>query len=103
MTSAAKVYTSAINPALGLVLTFMGMGGGEKQGASKPSSPMSYEGNFEITGNITENYGFNPVRFMVPGSDNASTENTIPRPVYNEVLGVFSLLETPKLKYVTYV
>jgi len=59
--------------------------------------PMVLNGSVNLQGTISITDPFIDPIFYTPGSKNASSKEPYREPLYNEVLGVFNLLETPKM------
>lgn len=61
---------------------------------------VTFSGNLSVSGNVL------PTVFYTPGSpyDDPSITNADPlkKPIYDHVLGIFNLVESPKLEYTTY-
>lgn len=94
LTSILKVVPY-VGSALELVKFFV-----SKTKSTQQSTPTPFAINAELNlkGNIvTVNDYINP-RYYTPGSKNSNQSNN-QYPYYNEVLGFFNLLETPKVKY----
>lgn len=85
-----------IGTAIDLVDFFVG--GGKKSSAPQEVKimPMALQANVKLSGTINTQYPFPDITFYTPGSKDASCGNDSQYPYYNEVLGVFNLLETPK-------
>ncbi len=75
------------------ILDFFTGGGSSNVG---PSAVMIMN-DFKATGDITSISGKNVATFPLPGSDQ-SKKAVSGRPIYNNTLGVFNLLYTPKVK-----
>lgn len=69
--------------------------------ANKPKSPpISYNSTVNISGNITDSIWLTPIDLEVPGSVHSGSSNVIGDiPMYDEPLGVVSLLNTPHIEY----
>jgi hypothetical protein len=76
---------------------------GGKSANKSSVMPVSFSGDISLTGSITSELSTSQHLFYAPGdvTSQAPVED-YNFAMYNEVLGVFSLLETPKLKYVDY-
>ncbi|MFN9110706.1 MAG: T9SS type A sorting domain-containing protein [Bacteroidota bacterium] len=65
--------------------------------------PITYEKNFKVkltaNGNITTNPFSIQEDVFVPGSPTSASSNTYSTPIYNNVLGILSFTELPKLQY----
>ncbi|MFT4666943.1 MAG: hypothetical protein ACI8YQ_002277 [Polaribacter sp.] len=72
-------------------------GGGKSTASPKPSS-FEADFNFTISGNKTTTNPFQGINIFVPGSDWINNATTFP-PIYDNTLGVFSLLETPQINF----
>lgn len=59
------------------------------------------QSSIDITGSITGVYNFGTYDFALPGSDQSATP-AYKKPAYNNDLGVFNLIETPKAEFVEY-
>lgn len=64
-------------------------------------SPMAINADISLKGTLEASYQYGDVTFYTPGSLNAHIKNAVDYPYYNEVLGVFNLLETPKFRHST--
>ncbi|MBK7651141.1 MAG: hypothetical protein IPJ20_11010 [Flammeovirgaceae bacterium] len=86
-----------IGAAIDLVNFFVG--GGKKSTAPQEVKimPMALQANVSLSGTISTQFPFPDITFYTPGSKDASCINDTQYPYYNEVLGVFNLLETPKV------
>ena len=84
--------------ALEIVDFFVG-GGKETSGPNEVKIlPMSMQGDIELSGTINLSVNELDVSFFTPGAKNNEIRNPEKLyPYYNEVMGVFNLLETPKL------
>ncbi len=72
------------------------VGGGASAGPSPVViTPMSIDARLNLNGTITQDFDFGGPSFSFPGSLNAGPGERYP--YYNEPLGVFALLEKPKL------
>jgi hypothetical protein len=86
-----------IGEAFKLIKFFVDATTSTSQSTPKPK-PMTITGNVGLTGTITEEHTYGNIIKKVPGSLNSDVnDNTYP--FYNEVLGVFNLIETPKIRY----
>ncbi len=88
----------AANAVISLVDYFVS-GGKSSKGAS-PSGVVIMN-DFKATGNIGSVTAINAVSVLIPGSDSQGTSSTL-IPKYNNTLGVFNLLRTPKVNIKTY-
>ena len=80
---------------IGLVELFTG--GGKSQ--PTPSIAQARQ-RFKITGTQSTQFLLSPIDLYVPGSSwPSNTGLTLAKPYYNNTLGVFALVETPKIKY----
>ncbi|TAF76662.1 MAG: T9SS C-terminal target domain-containing protein [Bacteroidetes bacterium] len=77
-----------------------------KKSVDEPARPMALHAELALTGTITTETSTNAnIQFVNPGSLESKTapefnnQNGYSYPVYNEVLGTFALLQTPKVKY----
>lgn len=90
-------------PKLGAVIgiiDFLVTGGKGLNSETKEPTPIGYETelNIELSGDITEDINLSTLGLRVPGASNTGS----PNPIYNNPLGVFNLLETPKIEYAEY-
>lgn len=88
-------FVPYLGSAFELVKFFVG-----KSKSTTPSAPkpMAINGTLELEGNIQTANDYIAPTYYTPGSYNSNQSNS-QYPYYNEVLGVFNLIETPKLKY----
>ncbi len=88
-------------PYLGDALSILDffVGGGKKATAPQPVEimPMSINMTGQYNGTIQTLYDYNTITFRTPGS-NVSGATDSEYPYYNEVMGIFNLLRTPKLQ-----
>ena len=82
------------------VLDFFSQGGNKKEETVSTAAPMSFNVNLKFKGSITTSTDLPPIYFYTPGSP--AQPNTSKKPFYNNTLGVFSLIRTPKLEYAEY-
>ncbi len=76
------------------------IGGGKSTGSQEVKiMPMAMQADVTLSGSLISTYSFTDVLFHTPGSKNAEVKNPILYPYYNEILGVFNLVETPELMY----
>lgn len=87
---------SYIGVAVDLINFFVG--GGKKSASPQEVKimPMALNAGINLKGTLTATYLYGDIIFYTPGSLNAQFNNPVNYPYYNEVLGVFNLLETPK-------
>jgi hypothetical protein len=72
--------------------------GGTSAGPQKVAiMPMALNASVRLSGTIEQSVNYKDITLATPGS-NISTTLPTNNPYYNEVLGVFNLLETPKIK-----
>lgn len=88
-----------LNAAVGLINFFIG---GGKEGNQADGTPTSFDADVNIAGNIETTFPATFQYLVVPGSIPKPGTSIEYYPMYNEVLGVFSLLETPELEFVDY-
>lgn len=76
--------------------------GGGKEGPQEVTiTPMTIKQDYEFTGTIVNTYpNYTTITFRTPGSDTGNSPLS-QYPYYNEVLGIFNLLQTPKYKRTT--
>jgi hypothetical protein len=80
---------------IGLIEYFTGGGGN----SPKPIAPLSFDVSLKSTNSTLQfAYPINSYDFYTPGSDHLSYPQNI-APIYDEPLGIFNLLETPKLEF----
>lgn len=78
------------------LLNFFSSGG--KSGPQEVKvMPMALNATVNLKGTLTAEYNYGDITFYTPGSKNAHIKNATSYPYYNEVLGVFNLLETPEV------
>src|SRR5690606_27684076 len=80
------------------IIDYLIDGGEEKRGDEK-SGPVTYDINLKLSGTLTENQAIHNVTFFTPGSPIPATTGSHLTPIYNNVLGVFNVLELPELEY----
>jgi|694.fasta_scaffold06233_7 hypothetical protein len=86
-----------IGAALDLLDFFIG-GGRESSGPQEVRiMPMALQADVTLSGEIIGSYPYPDIVFNTPGSKNVPCKDDTQYPYYNEVLGVFNLLETPKI------
>lgn len=75
--------------------------GGKKNAVEQKPTPMAFEvnTNFKLTGAITTTSPFGLRYFFNPGSNPTATSL---KPIYDNTLGTFGILETPLVKYINY-
>jgi len=78
------------------VLDFLSNGGDELASPSQVG-PVTFNVNLQLDGNITENSAPLTTDFYTPGSPAQS--KTQFKPTYNNILGVFNVLELPEMEY----
>jgi|GEM_PF-940966 len=83
-----------IGTAVDLVDFFVG--GGKSAPQEVTIKPMAINATLDLKGTLTSTFEYNAITFYTPGSKNAHLKNVADYPKYNEVLGVFNLLSTPK-------
>lgn len=72
--------------------------GGGKSG-SGTNTPMALNANLSLSGTITSAFDYRNIFFYTPGSLNAANKAANRYAYYNEVLGVFNLLTSPKVYF----
>jgi hypothetical protein len=85
-------------PLIGEILDYFGAfsGGGAKVGPQLVTvTPMALDARLNLRGTITTTFPYISPRFSLPGARNVGVEDFYP--YYNEPLGVFALLEKPKV------
>jgi len=73
--------------------------GGENVKGDEKSGPVSYDINLKLKGSLTESQYISEATFFTPGSPIPSTAGAHLTPIYNNILGVFNVLELPDLEY----
>lgn len=73
--------------------------GGEETKSSEKSGPVTYDINLRLNGTLTESQYVSKATFFTPGSPIPSSAGGHLTPIYNNVLGVFNVLELPDLEY----
>jgi Secretion system C-terminal sorting domain len=91
ITEIIPVAGAAYNAVISLVDFFSGGGG-----ASSAPSPIMIMNDFKATGTISSSSAKNIVIIPIPGSDQSGI-TAAAKPVYNNILGVFNLLYTPRV------
>ncbi|HEY1045459.1 MAG TPA: hypothetical protein VGF79_03405, partial [Bacteroidia bacterium] len=86
-----------VGMAIGIVDYFMA-GGGESAGQEK-SGPVTYDINLRLHGTLTEKQSVADVTFYTPGSPIPSNTSSHLNPIYNNILGVFNILELPDVEF----
>jgi hypothetical protein len=90
-------------PYIGAAITLVDyfVAGGKKSSSPQEVkiSPMAINANVTLSGTLQANYLYGDVTFYTPGSLNAQNKNAADYAYYNEVLGVFNLLRTPKMHF----
>jgi hypothetical protein len=87
-----KAYTF-LAIALELVESFTGGG----KASAGTNTPMALNATMSLSGTITSAFQYRNIFFYTPGSLNAANKSPDRYPYYNEVLGVFNLLTSPKV------
>ena len=89
-----------VGAAIALIDVFVD-GGKSKESSQVVAGPMTHDVNLSLSGGLTEESVLQNVSFFNPGSDmpNATSPNLVPH--YNNILGVFNVLELPELEYGT--
>ncbi len=82
------------------IYEFFSGGGTTSDNNEKAAAPVVYTQNLSAVGNITATQDFSTATFSVPGTANSTTSAYIPH--YNNILGVFNILQIPKLEYIQY-
>lgn len=88
-----------LGAAVGLINFFIG---GGKTGGESNAAPITFDADIDIGGIVQTNVNAVHQYLVVPGSIPKPTYTTEYHPMYNEVLGIFNLLETPELEIVDY-
>jgi len=78
------------------LVEFFVSGGKSSSGGVAPS-PVMIMNDFKATGTITSHYQKNSLYLSIPGSDQSSLNPDLV-PVYNNVMGIMNLVETPEVK-----
>jgi len=99
MVGLIPVIGTAASTVLSLVDFFTG-GGGSSSTPSGPA-PMYIVNNFKAEGTLTSYSPNKPIQFAIPGSNQTGIEAG-KIPIYNNTLGIFNLLKTPKVRIYTY-
>lgn len=88
-----------VGAAIGIIDFFVS---GGKSTDKNSLTPQTFEADVNLSGAIETTVNATDVLFVVPGSipPTGVQDNYIP--MYNEVLGIFNLLETPELEFVDY-
>jgi len=73
--------------------------GGEETKSSEKSGPVTYDINLRLNGTLTESQSVSRATFFTPGSTIPSFSGSHLTPIYNNILGVFNVLELPDLEY----
>jgi Secretion system C-terminal sorting domain len=90
-----------VGAALELV-DFFSAGGKQSAGPQEVKiMPMALQANVRLSGTINTDFLFPGITFYTPGSKDAACGTASQYPYYNEVLGTFNLLRTPKMEYVS--
>ncbi|GGH77424.1 hypothetical protein GCM10011379_43750 [Filimonas zeae] len=77
--------------------------GGKKAGPAKVElMPMTINMDINLSGTVTTESNYHNFHFDNPGSKNAGVSITKDYPIYNEAMGVFTLLSTPEMIYRQY-
>jgi hypothetical protein len=74
-------------------------GGGRSSAQQVEIMPMAINATIDLKGSLRADYRYRDISFFTPGSKDVATKDTIQYPYYNEVLGVFNLLTTPRAYY----
>jgi hypothetical protein len=74
-------------------------GGGLSGPSQVELTPMSINANLDLKGTLTASFRYRDLFFYTPGSKNAQIKNGNLYSYYNETLGIFNLLTTPKMYY----
>jgi hypothetical protein len=92
-------WVTSVVPGLGAVIGFFDFFSGG--GTSKQVSPIMSTLDFKASGTLEFSNPFAFDKFINPGSQKSlADQNTLP--VYNNVMGIFNILETPVVEYITY-
>lgn len=75
------------------------VGGGKKTASPQEVkiTPMALNASINLKGTLQASYLYGDITFYTPGSKDSQIKNPVDYPYYNEVLGVFNLIETPKM------
>lgn len=73
--------------------------GGEETKSSEKSGPVTYDINLRLSGTLTESQPVSNISFFTPGSPIPTSSGQHLTPIYNNVLGVFNVLELPDLEF----
>jgi len=88
------------------IVDFFVSTGQKKDADSKPveptRNPITLQGDIKLTGGITNITDGTDYYIEVPGSQNQNSNAIEHIPMYNQPLGVTTMLEAPKIKYATY-
>ncbi len=87
-----------VTAALTLYDVFSAGGASDKSPTKVKVMPMALRANINLSGTIEEKNPYTSITFDTPGSIPNGTQSEYPR--YNEILGVFTLLETPEVNEV---
>ncbi|MCX6176197.1 MAG: T9SS type A sorting domain-containing protein [Bacteroidetes bacterium] len=87
-----------VGAALG-VLDYFVNGGQEVANAQPNVGPVTFDVQLKLRGTITEANDISTVNFFTPGSPNQLSNSSYLSPIYNNVLGVFNVLDLPDLEY----
>lgn len=78
-------------------------GGGKKGSSQLEIAPLSVDLKSSFTGTARGTYRYNTISFRTPGSQIPSLSPNSEYPYYNEVMGIFNLLKTPRLSMKQYI
>jgi len=73
--------------------------GGKKTTSAAGPAPVMIMNNFKAKGSITSETSKNEITMAIPGSNQSGVDPAL-IPTYNNTLGVFNLLNTPKVKII---
>lgn len=98
--NATKGIASAL-PYVGMAIGIVDflIDGGESSKSKEQSGPVSFDVNLKLTGELTEEQYVSQLSFYNPGSPIPSSSPGHLVPIYNNVLGVFNVLDLPDLEY----
>lgn len=103
--TAGTVAVPYVGIAIGIIDFFVTTGQ-KKNADDKPSkptrNPISLQGDITLSGGITDITPGTDYYIEVPGSQNQNSNAIEHIPMYNQPLGVMTMLEAPKIKYATY-
>ncbi|MDI1235500.1 MAG: T9SS type A sorting domain-containing protein [bacterium] len=93
----------ALVPKVGaMVGVFDYFASGGKENDKENIKPIVYETKGALSGNISYTSIFSTPTITLPGSNNSNIQNNTLVPEYNNILGVFNLIESPILERISY-